>query len=548
VAAVTDRALLTFSLGPVQSFISQARRVADLWAGSDLLSHLVETAIGELGRRGGSLVFPAAEPGNLPKGLPNRFVAEVPLATAAETARAMETAVRHAWDGLVTRTVGLLTTEPYGFVIAPSIWQPTGTGRQTDTLFEIAWSFVPLGEDYAAASRAGAELFALSRQFRPFLPIEETWDKCAVCGERTALPDGIRENVKSAWGRAAEKAGDDEDYFRLDQTRLCLVCATKRLTPKLRDRRVRFYSFQEFEPQIQKDEDKNRRDERFPYFALVALDGDKMGEILGWEAEIRPGRAREFHAAISRALAAFADELRSAKGQNLNLANLGLSELLGRHPQLVYAGGDDVILLADPRAAVAVARAIRARYLERLRGQEVLAELSDPAAAGRITTSGAILFAHTKHPAGLLFRDLHDLLDTKAKTEAGRDALALRLDKRGGVPVEVALKWDPAIDGAPGVDALEELVARVAEPGLASRQTFLLREDVSVLAPVFGTSLERWTRWLTERLSRGEHSAEQAGVLATQIAPFFVHGKTEALRIARFLACEAGDRKVEAMP
>lgn len=546
---MTDRALLTFSLGPVQSFISQARRVADLWAGSDLLSHLVETAIGELGRQGGSLVFPAAKLDDLPQGLPNRFVAEVPFATAAEVAQAMEKAVRAEWDRLVGQTVGLLAAEPYEFSISPKIWQAQGWDRQTDTLFEIAWSFVPLGDDYAAASRAGAELFAASRQFRPFRPIEERLDKCAVCGERTALPNGVRGDVKSAWQHAAAQPGDDERFFRADQTRLCLVCATKRLTPKFTDRRrAQFYSFQEFEPQPVKAEGQQRHDERFPYFALVALDGDKMGEILGWDTELRPGRAREFHAAISRALAGFADELRGEKSQNLNLAALALRDLPGRHPQLVYAGGDDVILLADLRAALPVARAIRARYLERLRGPEVVAELADADTARRITTSGAILFAHTKHPAGLLFRDLHDLLDRKAKHEAGRDALALRLDKRGGVPVEVALRWDPPADGAPGVDAFEALVARVAAPGLASRQTFLLPEDLAVLTPVLGGDLDRWTKWLAERLSRGEHSAEVAAELAAQLAPFFVHGKTEALRIARFLAREAGEKAGEEAP
>lgn len=545
---MTDRALLTFSLGPVQSFISQARRVADLWAGSDLLSHLVETAIGELGRHGGTLVFPAAKLDELPQGLPNRFVAEVPFASAAEVAQVMEKAVRAEWDQLVGQTVGLLAAAPYEFSMSSGIWRAEGTDRQTDTLFEIAWSFVPLGDDYAAASRAGAELFASSRQFRPFRPIEEKLDKCAVCGERTALPNGVRGDVREAWQRAATQPGDDERFFRADQTRLCLVCATKRLTPKLTQRHARFYSFQEFEPQVEKDEGKQRRDERFPYFALVALDGDKMGEILGWDTVLRPGRAREFHAAISQALAHFADELRSDKSQNLNLAALGLTDLPGRHPQLVYAGGDDVILLADLRAALPVARAIRARYLERLRGPEVVAELAEAATATRITTSGAILFAHTKHPAGLLFRDLHDLLDRKAKHEAGRDALALRLDKRGGVPVEVALRWDPPADGAPGVDAFEALVARVAAPGLASRQTFLLREDLAVLTPVLGGDLDRWTKWLAERLSRGEHSAEVAAELAAQLAPFFVHGKTEALRIARFLAREAGEKAGEETP
>lgn len=532
------RALLTFSLGPVQAFIAQARRVADLWAGSDLLSHLVIESFKPLRAAGGKLVFPLADFNSPPEGFPNRFVAELPLEKAEETARKMENAVRAEWNRRVAEAVEWLE-EKAGIAVSPTIWHAGEEGtRQTDPVFEVAWSFVPC-ERYEDAATEGAAVFARSRNFRPFAQVAEMGEKCAVCGERMALPDGDRARVKEAWESASTNVPEEaRGFFRPDQTRLCLVCAVKRLFPLLVDRPARFLSFQHFEPEPEKDPKAKKSPSQLPYFALVALDGDRMGQVLGWVDEVEKGQLRSFHGALSQALGEFAAGLRRpGKSQDLDLQALGLAERGFRPtPQLIYAGGDDVLLLCDVRAALPVARAIRKAYVSRLR-DAARPFVADAGLLDPLTTSGAILYAHTKQPAGTLFRDLHELLDGKAKGEGGRDALALRLAKRSGVPIEVALKWD-SVAGAPGVAELEGLVERLAGSELASRQSFSLREDARVLTPVFDASAERWEAWIAERLSRAETGGTDPAELAKLLAPFFVHRKTEALRFARFLGKE----------
>src|SRR5437763_992484 len=47
-SAAMTQSMLMFSLGPVQSFIAQARKTRDLWLGSFLLSTLMEAAMAEL--------------------------------------------------------------------------------------------------------------------------------------------------------------------------------------------------------------------------------------------------------------------------------------------------------------------------------------------------------------------------------------------------------------------------------------------------------------------------------------------------------------------
>ena len=68
------RYLFLFTVGPVQSFIAQARKTQDLYAGSFLLSHLIDIGINTLKKKvKPELIFPAEDI----KSKPNRFIAEI---------------------------------------------------------------------------------------------------------------------------------------------------------------------------------------------------------------------------------------------------------------------------------------------------------------------------------------------------------------------------------------------------------------------------------------------------------------------------------------
>jgi CRISPR-associated protein Cmr2 len=526
-----ETALLTFSIGPVHSFIEQARRISDVWAGSYLLSHLTRQAIGEAHRADGyEMIFPFIPKGSpIPNGLPNRFVCRVPADRASAIATAMEERIRGEWDRLVRGAVGVLAS--YGLQPSPALWFDAPAGersRQTDRLLDFAWSWVPEEGGYAAASREAARQFAASRMFRPFPSIEENGEKCAVCGERTALPDGDRGKVQALWPEAEQKAEPRHQRFlRADQGRLCLVCATKRFFPLDQQQDARFEAFDEFQPS-----------EDAPYFAVVKMDGDRMGRIFSLPADaVQDGDLEAFHRAVSEALGGFAGGLRTEDSTALLWKDLGIEKLNGLAPQVIYAGGDDVLFLCDPRDALPLARALRNRYVDAFQAARTL--LKDPDRQ-RFTLSAAVLFAHPGHPAGLLLHDLEELLDQGAKERGGRDAVALRLLKRSGAPVEVALPWEArqGDGGTSWIETLDRLTELLRAGRLSSRQTFTLRLEERTLMEVFLDDPARWEPWLTDRLSRNEEVSGEAPEVAKLVAPFFLHRRTPALRIARFLGIE----------
>ncbi len=527
-----ETALLTFGIGPVHSFIAQARRVADVWAGSHLLSHLIRQAMRTARDEGGEMVFPFLERNaHIPPGVPNRFVCRVPADRASEIAEKMEQSVQSAWNEGIVKAAVWRVLRNHDLFPSPELWseepQPSRL-RQTDALLDFAWSWVPETEGYARASLEGARQFAASRWFRPFEQAEARWEKCAICGERTALPNGIREDVRVAWEEAAAKSEGTTlaRYFRFDQGRLCLVCSAKRLYTFLEGHEARFEALDRFQPS---DEE--------PYLALVKMDGDRMGSILSLPETAVRGGLEGFHKAVSRALLDFAGGLREDKSVDLNVEALGYAPR-GERPQLIYAGGDDVLFICDPRDALPLVKILRERYVKAFdEARELLVREED---RGRFTISAGILFAHSSHPAGLLLRDLEEILEVGAKARGGRDAVALSLAKRGGAPEEAVFQWSDGKAPEGGwIAALDRITEQLRQGEISSKQTFTLRLEERTLLEVFQDDPERWRLWLADRLSRNEAVTGQSESLAKIIVPFFRHDRTAALRIARFLGREA---------
>lgn len=168
-AAGDTAAVLSFSVGPVQRFIAQARRASDLWAGSVILAQAILAAAQPLAEELGPdhVVFPALRssrtflawlvkrsrwqarlqalwPGDdLPDpeqlgSLPNRLLAIVPAARAREFGERCEHCVRSWWERFVLDQARWLedhTSELPGYVAM--------AGAQADGHLRITWAASP---------------------------------------------------------------------------------------------------------------------------------------------------------------------------------------------------------------------------------------------------------------------------------------------------------------------------------------------------------------------------------------------------------------------
>lgn len=167
-----------FTLGPVQGFVSQARRTRDFWAGSFLLSWLSGVAMKAAKAQGGEIVFPRPPDNYLDwiggrvkdsmsptqGGIPNRYKAKIP---AEFSGKAVADAVRAAWVALAELVwrqdiAGKLLEEEISRVRA--IWD-----RQHAAFWEMSWTLSDGNEN---------NLIDRRKNWRHHLPPPEPGEKC----------------------------------------------------------------------------------------------------------------------------------------------------------------------------------------------------------------------------------------------------------------------------------------------------------------------------------------------------------------------------------
>lgn len=192
-----------------------------------------------------------------------------------------------------------------------------------------------------------------------------------------------------------------------------------------------------------------------PYYALLLMDGDRLGKLLRSLGEQR----------VSESLAKFVEKV-----QKIVRCNNGVT---------IYAGGDDVLAMLPATQAIQCARNLRDAYDKAFR------DLVDTNKKHETptTASCAIVFSHYHNPLRGVMELARKELDETAKEENGRNSLALAVMQSGGVHN----RWVSQFSGSPAQpDSLEKLRNKIAE-------------DKDLYSTGFFYNLrERYGNWLSE--------------------------------------------------
>jgi len=362
-----NKELFLFQLGPVQEFIAQAATVGDLWAGSYLLSQLVWAGLQEVPDKEKNVVFPDLTTDTVRKALeedcipniPNRFLTWVPAGQGRIVAEKVKKAVKDRLDGYVRN----LNLGDLGAQAAQT---------QIDQFLQMAWAVLPnptgkMGDDYKAICRS----LAMRRNVREFAPWSErvaTGPKDFLSGKETAIRDGRGAMNLVKEMLAAERQKDKKEILDVD-------------------------------------DDGSTKKAR--YIAVIAMDGDRMGETLSSFAD--EGEHRKF----SSSLAEFASKVRPV-----------VEEQYGGY--LIYDGGDDVLAVVSAKRAIDCAERLRCLFGDEVKGK---------------TASVGIAVGHESVPMQDLVHKAH-AAESRAKSDYGRDALAVSVFKRSGEILEWGCKWE----------------------------------------------------------------------------------------------------------
>jgi CRISPR-associated protein Cmr2 len=504
--------LLALTVGPVQEFISAARRTRDLWFGSYLLSEISKAAAKAVRTNGGKLIFPApANDADLDPdshlNVANVIVAEIPESDPATVAQRAKEAARSRWrefaDSVLAAQSDLVNRE---------LWHD-----QVDDVIEFyaAWNpYTP--HKYQTDRRTLMRLLAARKRCRDFAPAKgrAKIPKSSLDGLRESVlreerPKGARRRlrlsdgeqldvvglVKRSWapkdGRrgypSVARVAADSWLRRVAKSHSldALKTACRELgsgvvyvldtesgghpqyaafpfegSAVFRSRHREFsreteLTDSELKPLVDAlGKLTGACEEPSPYLAVLVADGDRMGQAIA-----QLGSPDE-HRGFSQALASFA-----AQADGIVKTYSGV---------LVYAGGDDVLAFVPVDQCLACARELHDTF------GSGLAEWSSKTHTG-LTLSVGVAIAHFMEPLEDLRNYGHDA-EQHAKRprpedcgQQDRDGFAVHLIKRGGGEIAVRANWSAALD-----KRLAELVELIAAKAVSNRVAYDLHELAAI--------------------------------------------------------------------
>ncbi len=487
---------LSFTIGPVQGFVSQARRTRDLWAGSWLLSHLAEVALASAencnaqGQCEGKAVIPfrgddagkITSLGTAIGGMPNRFELEFDSEEQAKQAAIKATeAFNKRWS-----EVAELVYQKY---VAPVEGEGNGTRdiwkRQVDNFWEISWVIGTPEEE----ANTLTSLTAARKNIRNVNTTEEEGIKCSLMGSWQELSGYTNSNQqKEFWNSLRKRLGTLDIK---EGERLCAIALVKRLFPRIIEevlgekaskelRQVSWPStaFIAALPWLKSLKEK-ALDKAKSYSGLAKQAGyqqsereaaRQIGEWAGIDGpawftsaiqQDEPGREKEnrdeivnnlrqklkdlYDEADSKPVPYYALLLMDGDSMGKLVSSLGdpakVSEGLNRFADQV----DDIVKKYDGRTIYAGGDDVLAILPAQgaLKAADDLSKKYNESFGGieQATLSGAIIYAHWKYPLRQVLETAHHLLDDIAKERTGRDSLAIGIIQGSGLQAVWSAPW-----------------------------------------------------------------------------------------------------------
>lgn len=516
--------LIKFSFGPVQDFIAAARKLEDLWAGSQMLSKIMGKAH-EILKDKGRIIYPAEGDKNV--NLPNILLAETdsdPLKLAEEIVNG----VQKCFEEIIREQ---LRQVPF----CHNYWSNEIFNRQVKGFLDFTWSAKEM-EDKNDISKALKELngrFDATKRTRLFRQQEEPGPKCTLQPNLSVLapPDKIDQEVKQFWrdlgrpiprkilkavrsdkGERFSAIGFAKRLYRRNDKGINPFPSTYsvaaalwryRLLKKAASDSKLDRSIKDF---VSKLEDlKNNTKyivEKVDPKAIPCIASFNGHDFLRWEpqylteTEVKAGESdvddplaearRDLvkaakdsigtppgHYALLLADGDSMGRIVDARKQKDDLVKLSkaLNEFASKAVNFVqseeicgrsvYAGGDDVMAVCPVESALKAACKWRKLYREKL---ENFTFEDDDKQKQPATLSVALLIASVKYPLNRLLREAHSALDMRAKAY-DKNAVALVVYKGDSEVASVVL---PSEDEKGW--KLDEWAKEVAE--LISSKTF----------------------------------------------------------------------------
>jgi len=481
--------LFIFTLTPVQSFISQARKTQDLYNGSKLLSCLIDEAINQLPDRK-NLIYPHIDI----KSKPNRFIAIIEKDNDEEIKKFGNDLKKYVESRFKEIAEDVFSRK------ALNNQKPQNFDNQIDRFFQTYWVAIP-STNYLDDYTKIEQFLGAVKNVRTFEQLKETGRKCSLCGERNIKiyrkNDNERDNQKLLEKKLFMPGDEviliDKDDktishpFLLKGEGLCGICLSKRFYKKEGFPSTAGISLMHIIDKIEKNEiykvylniyktifddfyfdeqlyyEENLTEKYFAkrglskllkecplesikekqkkivniieknklqlssYYALIMFDGDNMGKWLSGInlKEEHKENLKDFHRDLSKKLGEFAI-----------WAEDYLKEPKGK---TVYTGGDDFLGFVNLQHLFSVMSDLRRKFDEII--NKPLHNEGYYENDKNITFSAGIVIAHYKIPLSEVLKWVRNMEKSAKDIDDDKNAFAIAVLKHSGEIEKAIYKW-----------------------------------------------------------------------------------------------------------
>ena len=460
-----NKYLIQVTIGPVQEFISSARKLRDLWFGSDLLSELSKTVARSLRNQGADLIFPfvSSDKDLEPDSsliVSNKILAEIStdVLPADVILNAKIAWQEHRYNVAIT-TLEYISNNNKGLSI--NLNEELYKKQISDSgEFFAAW--VTLTDNYKSSKAKLERLLAGRKNLREFNAPD--WDGTGI--PKNSL-DGIRETVinkKQKEIRGLLKKNEKLDtlgcikrFYPIaaklnkkfnDLSTIALIPWLEGLKklPNHKSLILSYISCFYKEDEIKKDLSNITPEKNSDCFYCEKKELKKLGALITYDALKRIIGEPQKYACIlvgdgdnmGKAL----DQIQDAQGHRIFTRYLGefannVEETIKNYKgSLIYAGGDDVMAYIPIHQVIDCADAVQKQFAESMKVIFDKLQLS----GDKPTFSAGVAIVHHSAP-------LDQALNIARKAESfakdsGRDALAIIQNKRGGSELKICDKWE----------------------------------------------------------------------------------------------------------
>lgn len=455
--------LFLFTIGPVQSFIAQARKTQDLYAGSYILSYLCRKAA-QVARdeHQAQILFPNIE--NI--SIPNRFIATIESDDdnyLRKLGNTLEDIVKNEFE-----KIAISGFDKLDLGLSPEF------SNQLTSFLDIHWLFYPIGDSsYNKAYEVTEMLLGGIKNARSFKDLSEKGRKCTLTGEHNALffrrkvpayqsgaikvPSKVPLKVIAegealsavAWAkRCAEyyfsNNGNGYEGSFPSTAKISLIeqIPSDNMAEWEKDKldaqlfypeniNERYLSRNGISKTVQEIKDKRNKileslkidGGLTKYYAVMIFDGDDMGQWMSGKFLNSPEKLEQFQNDLSSILSNFAIWCQKYISEK------------NKTGRTVYAGGDDFLGFVNLSRLFEVLSKVREEFKQQV-SNKIMSEYK----TDEMTLSAGVAIAHYKMPLSVVIKWARQM-EAEAKMSNGKNAFSIAVLKRSGDQKSTCLRW-----------------------------------------------------------------------------------------------------------